>query len=46
LRNDVGLAEDKAGNIWSVENSGDNIQRNGVDVHNDNPGEPMFNCEW
>lgn len=26
---------------WSVENSGDDIVRNGIDVHNTNPGEEL-----
>ncbi|PPQ71370.1 hypothetical protein CVT24_011756 [Panaeolus cyanescens] len=46
LRNDVGMAEDAAGIVHSVENSMDNAYRtiNGVrtDVHNDNPGEPVW----
>lgn len=46
LRNDVGMAEDGAGIVHSVENSMDNAYRtiNGVrtDVHNDNPGEPVW----
>ncbi|KAF3082516.1 hypothetical protein TWF569_004066 [Orbilia oligospora] len=41
LRNSVGIGEDPAGGIWSVENSADNIVRNGQDVHNNNPGEEL-----
>ncbi|KAF3927783.1 hypothetical protein ABW20_dc0100663 [Dactylellina cionopaga] len=41
LRNSVGIGEDLAGGIWSVENSADNIVRNGQDVHNNNPGEEL-----
>ncbi|KAK6529451.1 hypothetical protein TWF281_008624 [Arthrobotrys megalospora] len=41
LRNSVGLRDDKQGQLWSVENSADNIERNGVDVHTDNPGEEL-----
>ncbi|KAL6914666.1 hypothetical protein FSST1_012426 [Fusarium sambucinum] len=42
LRNSVGWAEDPAtGNIWSVENSVDNLYRGGVDIHNTNPGEEL-----
>ncbi|KAL1842252.1 hypothetical protein VTJ49DRAFT_5730 [Mycothermus thermophilus] len=42
LRNSVGVAENPAtGEIWSVENSADNIARLGVDVHEDNPGEEL-----
>jgi glucose/arabinose dehydrogenase len=47
LRNDVGVAEDRAGNIISVENSADDMKRtvNGqsTDVHQNNPGEPVYN---
>jgi glucose/arabinose dehydrogenase len=51
LRNDVGLDEDRKGDVWSVENSADNIQRivsvdgrqQTSDVHNDNPAEPFWN---
>lgn len=41
LRNSVGLRDDKKGQLWSVENSADNIERNGVDIHKDNPGEEL-----
>ncbi|KAI5860915.1 soluble quino protein glucose dehydrogenase [Durotheca rogersii] len=42
LRNTVGVDEDlTTGNIWSVENSADNIHRNGVDVHLENPAEEL-----
>ncbi|EGX50117.1 hypothetical protein AOL_s00076g468 [Orbilia oligospora ATCC 24927] len=41
LRNSVGLRDDKKGQLWSVENSADNIKRDGVDVHTDNPGEEL-----
>lgn len=42
LRNDVGVAEHPdTGGIWSVENSVDQLTRNGVDVHTDNPGEEL-----
>ncbi|KAH0597432.1 hypothetical protein MHUMG1_04810 [Metarhizium humberi] len=42
LRNSVGVAEDPVtGYVWSVENSIDDMQRNGVDVHNSNPGEEL-----
>lgn len=42
LRNSVGLAEHPdTGGIYSVENSGDEIMREGKDVHQDNPGEEM-----
>ncbi|CAI4219511.1 unnamed protein product [Parascedosporium putredinis] len=42
LRNSVGIAEDPAsGGIWSVENSVDQLRRDGEDIHTDNPGEEM-----
>lgn len=42
LRNSVGVAEHPAtGGIWSVENSVDNLIRNNVDLHADNPGEEL-----
>lgn len=42
LRNDVGIAEHpNSGGIYSVENSADQLSRDGVDVHEDNPAEEM-----
>ena len=42
LRNSVGVAEDSStGGIWSVENSVDDLYRDGADVHQDNPGEEL-----
>ncbi|KAI0133576.1 hypothetical protein BJ170DRAFT_166634 [Xylariales sp. AK1849] len=42
LRNSVGVAEEPTtGGIFSVENSVDQITRDGTDVHQDNPGEEM-----
>ncbi|TAQ83280.1 hypothetical protein B7494_g8397 [Chlorociboria aeruginascens] len=42
LRNSVGIAEEPlTGGIYSVENSADDIDRNGVDIHENNPGEEM-----
>ncbi|VUC28846.1 unnamed protein product [Clonostachys rosea] len=42
LRNSVGVAEHPStGGIWSVENSVDQLQRQGEDIHNDNPGEEL-----
>lgn len=42
LRNSVGVAEHpQTGGIYSVENSADQLNRSGVDVHTDNPGEEM-----
>ena len=40
LRNSVGVAEHPdTGGIYSVENSVDEIMRDGKDIHEDNPGE-------
>jgi glucose/arabinose dehydrogenase len=42
LRNSVGIAEHPiTGGIYSVENSADQIIRDGVDIHQNNPGEEM-----
>lgn len=42
LRNSVGVAEEPtAGGIFTVENSADQVQRMGQDVHRDTPGEEM-----
>ncbi|RPA85820.1 soluble quino protein glucose dehydrogenase [Ascobolus immersus RN42] len=41
LRNSVGVAEAKDGSIWSVENSVDDLMRNGKDVHDENPAEEL-----
>lgn len=42
LRNSVGVAEEPTeGGIYSVENSVDQIERDGVDIHQDNPGEEI-----
>ena len=42
LRNSVGVAEEPlTGGIYSVENSADNIERDGTDIHQNNPGEEM-----
>lgn len=42
LRNSVGVAEHPVtGGIFSVENSADQLKRNGTDIHQDNPGEEM-----
>lgn len=42
LRNSVGIAEHPStGGIFSVENSCDQFTRDGVDIHQDNPGEEM-----
>jgi glucose/arabinose dehydrogenase len=42
LRNSVGVAEEPlTGGIYSVENSADDIDRDGVNIHENNPGEEM-----
>ncbi|KAH6715114.1 hypothetical protein BKA61DRAFT_643028 [Leptodontidium sp. MPI-SDFR-AT-0119] len=42
LRNSVGMSEDiSTGGFWSVENSVDDMRRQGKDVHNTNPGEEL-----
>ena len=42
LRNSVGIAEEPlTGGIYSVENSADEIDRDGTDIHQNNPGEEM-----
>lgn len=42
LRNSVGLVEHpETGGIYAVENSVDEIMREGKDVHQNNPGEEM-----
>lgn len=42
LRNSVGVAEHPSnGGIWSVENSVDQLQRQGQDIHQNNPGEEL-----
>ena len=42
LRNSVGVAEEPlTGGIYSVENSADMIERDNVDIHQNNPGEEL-----
>ncbi|PNP47326.1 hypothetical protein TGAMA5MH_01142 [Trichoderma gamsii] len=42
LRNSVGVVEHPStGGIWSVENSVDQLQRQGKDIHQNNPGEEL-----
>lgn len=42
IRNAVAVAEDPAtGNIWAMDNSIDDITRNGFDIHDNNPGEEL-----
>lgn len=42
LRNSVGLAEEPStGGIYAVENSADDLARDGIDIHEKNPGEEM-----
>ena len=47
LRNDVGIDEDPiTGALYSVENSADEVTRNGVDIHENNPAERMNFLGW
>ncbi|KDN71922.1 putative glucose sorbosone dehydrogenase [Colletotrichum sublineola] len=42
IRNAVAVAEDPAtGNLWAMDNSIDDITRNGADIHDNNPGEEL-----
>ncbi|KAH7114457.1 soluble quino protein glucose/sorbosone dehydrogenase [Dendryphion nanum] len=42
LRNAVGVAENpKDGGVWSAENSVDNIERDGFEIHENNPAEEL-----
>lgn len=42
LRNSVGVAEEPTtGGIFTVENSADELRRDGVDIHQNNPGEEL-----
>ncbi len=41
LRNSVGVVEHSDGGLWSVENSVDELHRNGQDIHQDNPAEEL-----
>ncbi|KAH7040306.1 glucose sorbosone dehydrogenase [Microdochium trichocladiopsis] len=42
LRNSVGVAEEPVtGGIYSVENSADELTRDGTDIHQNNPGEEL-----
>jgi glucose/arabinose dehydrogenase len=42
LRNAVGVAENpKDGGVWSAENNADNIERDGEEIHENNPAEEL-----
>lgn len=42
LRNAVGLAENPLdGGVWSTENNADNIERDGFEIHENNPAEEL-----
>ena len=42
LRNSVGVVEHPVtGGIFSIENSADDVERDGVDIHQNNPGEEL-----
>jgi glucose/arabinose dehydrogenase len=44
VRNEVGLTNDRQGNIWGVLNGADQLDFNGVDVSKDNPAEELHYC--
>lgn len=41
LRNSVGMGEDSRGGLWAVENSADDLVRERVDIHQNNPAEEL-----
>ncbi|KAL2067748.1 hypothetical protein VTL71DRAFT_15844 [Oculimacula yallundae] len=42
VRNTVGMTEDMStGGLWSVDNGADEMRRQGVDVHKNNPGDEL-----
>ncbi|KAK1593455.1 glucose sorbosone dehydrogenase [Colletotrichum navitas] len=42
IRNAVAVAEDPVtGNVWAMDNSIDDMTRNGVDIHDNNPGDEL-----
>ncbi|PWW77035.1 soluble quino protein glucose dehydrogenase [Tuber magnatum] len=41
LRNSVGIGEDSRGGIWAVENSADNLIRERINIHQNNPAEEL-----
>ncbi|KAF2264513.1 soluble quino protein glucose dehydrogenase [Lojkania enalia] len=42
LRNAVGVAENPSdGGVWSAENNADNIERDGIEIHENNPAEEL-----
>jgi glucose/arabinose dehydrogenase len=44
VRNEVGITSDSAGHIWGVENSADQLERNGTTISTDNPAEKLNYC--
>jgi glucose/arabinose dehydrogenase len=44
VRNDVGITTDSNGHLWGVENSADNLERNGTSISKDNPAEKLNYC--
>ncbi|KAL9053507.1 MAG: hypothetical protein Q9162_004745, partial [Coniocarpon cinnabarinum] len=47
LRNEVGIDEEPCdGGLYSVENSADEVTRNGEDIHENNPAEKMNFLGW
>ncbi len=45
VRNVTAMARDPRGHVIGIDNSFDDIAHNGVDVHEDNPGEPIVAIE-
>jgi glucose/arabinose dehydrogenase len=44
VRNEVGVTSDLYGHVWGVENSADNLERNGTSISKDNPAEELHSC--
>jgi hypothetical protein len=45
VRNEVGITTDSNGHLWGVENSADNLERNGTTISKDNPAEKLNYCK-
>jgi glucose/arabinose dehydrogenase len=44
VRNEVGVTSDLYGHVWGVENSADDLVRNGTSISKDNPAEELHSC--
>jgi glucose/arabinose dehydrogenase len=44
VRNEVGVTTDLYGHVWGVENSADELERNGTSISKDNPAEELNSC--